>query len=309
MKPLVLRRRGSVALMLAAAGLPAQAAWFGGREDEGQLDESEAPPARGRAEVALPPGARAERDLAYGADPQQRLDVYIPANAHNAPVVLMLHGGAWMIGDKGNRGVAPNKVARWLPRGYVVASANYRMDRARPDPLQQADDVARALAFVQQQAPAWGADPARVLLMGHSAGAHLVALLAADPRIAERQGAKPWLGTVPLDSAAYDLVTIMERRHFRFYDRVFGPDRQRWTESSPYHRLSGTPRPMLLVCSTRRDDSCPQAQRFAARVAATGAKVSVLPVDLNHGQINGQLGLPGAYTEQVEAFMKSLGLP
>lgn len=309
MRPLALRRRGSLALMLAAAGLPAQAAWFGGREDEGQLDESEAPPARGRAEVALPPGARAERDLAYGADPQQRLDVYIPANAHNAPVVLMLHGGAWMIGDKGNRGVAPNKVARWLPRGYVVASANYRMDRAHPDPLQQADDVARALAFVQQQAPAWGADPARVLLMGHSAGAHLVALLAADPRIAERQGAKPWLGTVPLDSAAYDLVTIMERRHFRFYDRVFGPDRQRWTESSPYHRLSGTPRPMLLVCSTRRDDSCPQAQRFAARVAAAGAKVSVLPVDLNHGQINGQLGLPGAYTEQVEAFMKSLGLP
>ncbi len=309
MRSIPLRRRGGLALLLAAAAWPAHAAWFGGREDDSDGEDAEAPAGRARADLALPPGARAERDLPYGSDPQQRLDVYIPANASKAPIVLMLHGGAWMIGDKGNRGVVPNKAARWLPRGYIVASANYRMDRARPDPLQQADDVARALAFVQQKAASWGGDPARVLLMGHSAGAHLVALLAADQRIAERQGARPWLGTVPLDSAAYDLVPLMERRHFRFYDRVFGSDPRVWQENSPYHRLYGSPRPMLLVCSSKREDSCAQAQRFAAKVSATGAKVSVLPVDLKHGQINAQLGLPGAYTEQVEAFMKSLGLP
>jgi arylformamidase len=305
-----LRRRGGLALLLAAAALPARAAWFGGgAEEDTEGEDAEAPAGRAKGSVALPPGARAERDLAYGSDPQQRLDVYLPANASKAPIVLMVHGGAWMIGDKGNRGVVPNKVARWLPRGYIFASANYRMDRSRPNPLQQADDVARALAFVQQKAASWGGDPARVLLMGHSAGAHLVALLAADPHIAERQGAKPWLGTVPLDSAAYDLLPLMERRHFRFYDRVFGSDPKVWQDNSPYHRLNGTPGPLLLVCSSKRDDSCTQAQRFAAKVSATGAKVSVLPMALNHGQINGQLGLPGAYTEQVEAFMKSLGLP
>lgn len=285
-----LQRRNGLALLLAAAFGSASAAraWGG---------------------PTLPPGARVERDLAYGSDAQQRLDLYVPEHAERAPVLLMLHGGAWMIGDKGHPGVVAGKVARWLPKGCIVASANYRMDRSHPDPLQQADDAARALAYVQRHAATWGGDPARVLLIGHSAGAHLAALLAADPQIAERQGATPWLGTVALDSAAYDLPLVMRGRHFGFYDRVFGSDPQVWQRNSPYHRLSGTPRPMLLVCSSRRAVACAQAQRFAGRVAATGARASVLPVDLDHGQINEQLGEPGSYTEQVEAFMRSLGLP
>ena len=220
----------------------------------------------------------------------------------------MVHGGAWMLGDKANRGVAANKVARWLPRGVIVVSVNYRLDRRAPDALQQADDVARALAFVQQRAAGWGGDPARVLLMGHSSGAHLVSLLSADPGIAERAGAKPVLGTVALDSAVFDLVEIMERRHYRFYDRVFGRDRQVWLENSPYHRLQGTPRPMLLVCSSQRSDSCPQADKFSAKAQAAGARVRVLRVPLKHGDINGQLGVAGDYTLQVEEFLRSVGV-
>lgn len=310
--PIALLLRAAFLITLAAA-VPAQAGWLDtfrarGEAQENGFDDGEDAPRGGRAkgEFALPAGARAERDVAYGDDPQQRLDVYIPAQAQGAPIVLMVHGGAWMIGDKSNRGVAPPKVARWLPRGYIVVSTNYRMDRRDPQPLRQADDVARALAFVQKHAAGWGGDPARVLLMGHSAGAHLVALLAADPQIAERQGARPWLGTVPLDSAAYDLVTIMEGRHFGFYDRVFGSDPQHWRDNSPYHRLTGTPRPMLLVCSAKRSDSCPQARRFAAKV---GPNASVLPVELNHGAINMELGREGPYTDRVEAFMRTLGLP
>src|SRR5205085_10088379 len=80
-----------------------------------------------RADGALPPAARVERDVAYGDDPAQRLDAYLPAKAEKAPILLMVHGGGWMLGDKGNRAVVQNKVAHWLPRGYVVASANYRM--------------------------------------------------------------------------------------------------------------------------------------------------------------------------------------
>ena len=261
------------------------------------------------AAASLPAGAREEHDLAYGSDPQQKLDLYLPPHAEKAPVILMVHGGAWMIGDKANRGVTAAKAAYWLPRGYILASVNYRMDRNAPNALQQADDVARALAFVQHQAASWGGDPARVVLMGHSSGAHLVSLITADPQIALRQGAQPTLGTVALDSAVFDLPEIMDRRHYRFYDHVFGTDRQTWIESSPYQRLSGTPRPMLLVCSSRRDDSCPQAQRFAAKAVAAGGRATVLPVDLRHGDINTTLGQPSAYTSQVEDFLKSLGLP
>lgn len=73
-------------------------------------------------------------------------------------MIFMVHGGAWMIGDKGNKGVVDNKVKRWAPQGFVFISANYRLCPAA-DPLKQARDVARALAFAQSQAGSFGADP------------------------------------------------------------------------------------------------------------------------------------------------------
>ena len=266
-------------------------------------------PGEGMAgKFALPPGARLERDLAYGSDPAQRLDLYIPDKATRAPIILMVHGGAWMIGDKANTNVVAAKVAYWLPKGYIVASTNYRMGRP-PDPLAQADDVARALAFLQERAPTWGADPARLVLVGHSSGAHLAALLAADPAIATRQGARPWLGTISLDSAALNVTAIMEGRHARFYDRVFGADPGGWSRASPFHRLAGRPKPMLLVCSKRREDSCSAARAFADKVVAAGSRAEVVPVDLGHGEINAELGRAGSYTEAVQGFLRSLGLP
>jgi hypothetical protein len=134
-------------------------------------------------------------------------------------------------------------------------------------------------------------------------------MLAADPRIATRQGARPWLGTVSLDSAAMNVVETMEGRHYRFYDRVFGKDRAFWAETSPYHRLSAKPGPMLLVCSIKREDSCPAARSFAAKAGSLGARVTVLPVDLKHSDVNAKLGRANDYTVEVESFMHSLGLP
>lgn len=269
---------------------------------EMEMDESSS------SSVPLPAGTRVERDLSYGTDPQQRLDVYIPAQAKDAPIILMVHGGAWIMGDKGASGFVANKVARWLPKGYILISTNYRMSK-HPNPLDQADDIARALAFVQAKASSWGGDPARVLLLGHSAGAHLVSLLAADPRIVTGKGGRPWLGTIVLDSAAFDLVEIMQSKHHRIYDRAFGKNRKFWSEASPYRRLTTAPVPMLVVCSTRRDEACPQAQPFASKATKLGGRVVVFPVDMKHSEINKELGLPSDYTTTVEAFMRSLGLP
>lgn len=244
------------------------------------------------------------RDVAYGSDPEQRMDVYLPRQAEGAPVILMVHGGAWRIGDKANPGVVENKVARWLPRGIVLVSVNYRMQNAAT-PLQQAEDVARALAAAQGQAASWGADPAKFILMGHSAGAHLVALLAASPQHARKFGAAPWLGTVALDTAALDVPQIMRERHLRLYDRAFGSDAASWKSASPYDQLTSGAMPMLLVCSSQRSDSCGQASRFAARAASLGVRAETLPQPLSHAQINQQLGLESAYTAAVESFMAS----
>jgi acetyl esterase/lipase len=258
------------------------------------------------APAELPAGVTLQQDIAYGADPAQRFDVYLPPHPQKAPILFMVHGGAWRVGDKANKRVVDNKVAHWVPQGVIFVSVNYRMI---PDaePLVQAEDVARALAKVQELAPGWGGDPGNVILMGHSAGAHLVALVSAAPDIATVQGAKPWKGAVLLDSGAMDVPAVMNARHLPLYDKAFGDDPAEWQAASPYHRLAGPMPPILAVCRKRSSDSCPANRAFAKKAAKLGGNVDVLPMDLSHGEINKLLGLPGAYTKRVDDFMRDLG--
>lgn len=255
---------------------------------------------------ALPPGARALRDIAYGADPRQRFDVYLPAAPHNAPVILFVHGGGWANGNKDNPGILENKAAYWLPKGYVLVSTNYRM---RPDtaPLDQARDVARALAEVQKRAPQWQADASRVVLMGHSAGAHLVLLVGASDTLWREAGARRPAGVVSLDSGATDVPRTMLRPPLPgIYNTAFGDDKADWIAASPFHQLTADALPMLIVCSSRRQDVCAQSESFQQKAASLRTRVEVLPQDLGHGQINHQLGLPSAYTDAVGRFIDSL---
>ncbi|MFL5617506.1 MAG: alpha/beta hydrolase [Gemmatimonadaceae bacterium] len=255
--------------------------------------------------VASVPAVRVVRDVAYGADPKQRFDVYVPRGARNAPVILMVHGGGWRIGDKRSRGVVGNKVERWSRAGIVVVSVNYRM-LPGADPVEQARDVARALAGAQARLAEWGGDPGKVVLIGHSAGAHLVALLDAHPSLATSLGAHAWLGAVILDSAALDVVQTMTRPHLPLYTDAFGADRAFWREASPSHHLAAGAKPVLLVCSSLRRDSCPAATRFAAKATSVGVRAAVLPVPKTHAAIDAELGAPGEYTEAVEVFLRTL---
>lgn len=259
----------------------------------------------GTATAALPAGARVIRDVAYGADAAQRFDVYLPADARNAPLLFFVHGGGWARGDKGHRALG-NKRDYWLGKGYAVASTNYRL---LPDaaPLAQAGDVASAIAFAQRKAPEWGVDPALVVLMGHSAGAHLVALLGSKPALLAQAGARRPLGVVALDSAAMDVAAIMQApRHPDLYDRAFGTDPQYWNAASPTRQVGPDALPLLLVCSSLRRDACPQAQELARKAKSLDLAAEVLPQPLRHGEINQLLGTPSTYTSRVAAFIDGL---
>jgi arylformamidase len=286
------------------------------RERLGQLaGDRHALPTEGQAfapgpagPLQLPPGVVLDPDLAYGADPAQRMDVYRPVNAAAAPLILYVHGGGWRNGDKAMPQMVNHKAPHWTRQGVVFASTNYRL-LPQADVLEQAEDVARALAFVQARATAWGADPGRVVLMGHSAGAHLAALVTAAADIVQRHGVKPWRATVVMDTAALDMQAVMNRPHFRFYDPVFGDDPAFWRQASPSHRLAGVPAaPLLLVCAAAREDSLVAANGFAARARAFGGQATVLPVALDHRELNDGLGRPGVYTDAVDAFLHSVGL-
>jgi arylformamidase len=255
--------------------------------------------------VSLPTGVRLVRDVPYGKDGKQRMDIYLPRQAAGAPVIFMVHGGAWRLGDKGARAVVENKVAHWVTKGFIFISTNYRL-LPKTAPVEQAQDIASALATAQGKAASWGGDPAKFIMMGHSAGAHLVALLGASPATALKLGAMPWLGTVLLDSAALDVVQIMEAKHARFYDRAFGSDPASWRAASPFHVLSDSATPFMAVCSTRRGDACSQASRFVAKAKSINTRASVLEQDLSHKDINQQLGTEGGYTDAVDSFMGAL---
>lgn len=258
--------------------------------------------------VAVPAGGTAVRNVAYGPDPAQRFDLYLPANPANAPVVFYVHGGGWANGDKTNPGLA-NKLAYWLPKGYAVISSNYRMVPVAM-PLEQAHDVARGVALAQRRAGEWKLDPRRVVLMGHSAGAHLVALLGADPRLLAEAGAGPALGAVSLDSGALDVPALMgQRRVPKLYHEAFGDDPVYWRSVSPLQQLDLDSLPMLLVCASERGvptSPCDEARKFAARANALRVPMQVQPEPLNHGGINKELGPPSDYTRRVGAWIDQL---
>jgi len=174
------------------------------------------------------------------------------------------------------------------------------------DPLEQAQDVAKALATAQEKVRSLGGDPRSFVLMGHSAGAHLVTLLSANPNMATHVCAQLWRGTVALDSAAYDVAGIMSSPLPRLYDRAFGNDPAFWRRASPSAQLLPAARPMLLVCSSTRRESCAQAEDFEARARTVGVHAAVLPMAKSHFAINEDLGKPGSYAAAVDRFAQRM---
>jgi acetyl esterase/lipase len=125
------------------------------------------------------------------ADPiRHRLDLFLPKGQRDYPVVVLLHGGAWMIGDKSCLGLYSN-VGRFLARhGIGAVLPNYRLSPWVRHP-EHVRDVARAFAWTRKHIARYGGDPHRLFLAGHSAGGHLVALLATDGRYLKAEGLEP----------------------------------------------------------------------------------------------------------------------
>src|SRR5947207_3290636 len=112
------------------------------------------------------------------SNPRQTLDVYRPDSGKNLPVVVWVHGGGWRAGDKTEIATKP---AAFVHKGLIFISVNYRF--VTEVPMETiARDVAKSVRWAHNHAGQYGGDPNRVLLMGHSAGAQLAALLCTDYR-------------------------------------------------------------------------------------------------------------------------------
>ena len=188
-------------------------------------------------------------------------------------MVLFIHGGAWRAGDKKAVGQKPRAL---LPAGFVVASANYRF---RPDvevgPMAQ--DVATAVAWLHANAERFGGNAERIFLMGHSAGAHLVAVVGTNEAYLKNVGLSHAIirGVIPLDTGPYNVALQMERtsgRYGQLMTFVFGEDHSKWQAVSPWHHVSARTPPFLVFTSDGRQDAAIQARPFVERLQAHGVE-------------------------------------
>lgn len=236
---------------------------------------------------------------AYGADPLQRLDLWRPAGSGPAPLILFVHGGGWKRGDKDNATGAA-KVRHLIGRGYAVASIDYRLV-PQASVEQQAGDVALALAWLRTHAAENGIDPDRIILMGHSAGAHLVALVGTDPVYLRAVGLdyRAVRGVVPIDGAGYDVSRqIADGGNFMHdtYMQAFGSDPARQAKLSPTMQAAAPNAPFFLLLHVSRHDGIAQAKQLADALTAAGTPVERHQYDgtglRGHMEINRSLGDP-----------------
>jgi arylformamidase len=264
------------------------------------------------AAAAGPAGAAtAHPDLSYdldGApDAANRLDLYTPDGARpkdDRPVVVYVHGGAWAVGDKANR--IADKVRLFTGAGDVFASVNYRLspssgeaEHGRVMFPDQPHDVGEAVAWLGRHVARYGGDPTRIVLIGHSAGAHLVALVSTDPRYLRAYGFAPWkvIGTIALDSDAYDIPARIAggtRRARQILYNAFGTPAENarsgaWATASPITWADPTDPRALFVTQAANPARATEAG-WMATALGQDPTATVFRAPYDHEGINAAVG-------------------
>jgi acetyl esterase/lipase len=241
-------------------------------------------------------------DVAFGAHPRQKLDVYAPANARAAPVIVFWYGGSWRRGERAEYRFVAEALTR---EGYVVVLPDYRLvPEARfPDFV---DDAALAVAWVAANVERHGGDPARIFVMGHSAGAYNAIMTALDARFLARAGASPDAikGAIGL-SGPYDFLPLRGR----VLTTAFG-DFEPAAETQPTNFARADAPPLLLVHGAADDLVSPREARVladAARAAGGRAELRVYPdvahVDLLLG-LSSRLRGDSPLLDDIKAFVR-----
>jgi len=212
---------------------------------------------------------RRRTNIAYGPDRRQRLDIYEPDRpaGERRPVVVFWHGGRWSDGDKSQYRFVGAALAEL---GYVTIVPNYRLyPRVKMPGFMQ--DSARAAAWAANYARESG-NANHFFLMGHSAGAHLAALVTLDQRYFSAVGAAvPHISGVIGLSGPYDFLPLLEAD----LQDMFGPP-ELYPLSQPINFVRANAPPMLLVHGERDETVLPKNTRnFAAALQAKGAAVTL----------------------------------
>jgi acetyl esterase len=231
--------------------------------------------------LAAPAGAaqgdaNVKRDVVFRTvDGEQiKLDVYEPAKkGKDRPAVVVVHGGAWTVGDKSWFAQQANQLAQ---SGFVAFSVNYRLAPAHPYPAA-VEDVEAAVEWVRKHAKEYGVDPERIGALGGSAGGHLVGLLATAGRGSLEKGhrvaaAVSWSGPMDFVSLAPAAATNAGSSMRGFLGCLQDACPDTYAEASPVTHVDKTDAPMLIVNST--NELVPQSQADVMKTALDKAGVA-----------------------------------
>ena len=260
---------------------------------------------------------RVTRDVPYAtAHERQVLDVHAPAGAKNLPVVFWIHGGGWQSGDKSMVALKPKA---FMDAGFVFVSINHRLlPTVEMDAIT--GDVARALGWVPKNIATYGGDPTRLLVMGHSSGGQLAALMCTDDRYAKAEGfsLKMIKGCVPVDADTFDIPAIIEVAETRArvhhlplptygHRQKFGNDPAKHRDFSTVTHVARDKSipPFLILHIAGHPDTTAQARRLAAVLKEAGISVKVVSGrETTHAKINDTLGVPDdPVTKELFAFV------
>ncbi|MBB5460643.1 alpha/beta hydrolase [Paraburkholderia sp. Cpub6] len=192
---------------------------------------------------------RVERELAYGAHPRQVLDVFEPLDTPaDTPreAVLFVHGGAFVRGSKSVNGAIYDNVCHWFARqGFVAVNVEYRLADEAPWP-GGAQDVASALGWLREHAARWRIDPARIFVIGHSAGGAHAAGCLFDPTLADAVRPRDVAGLVLISARLFADVDPRNPNAgpVRAY---FGADESRYAERSPLTHAARCDVPVMIA--------------------------------------------------------------
>lgn len=253
------------------------------------------------------------RDVAYSAsdDRLRTLDIYSPREGESCPVVIWIHGGGWTKGDKAGVGYKPSG---FVGRGYVLVSINYRM-LPSVSLKEMMADVAGSVRWVRENISKHRGDPDSLFVMGHSAGAHLAALLCTDGRYLGAAGVplKALRGCVPVDVSAYDIarrIRDLDDGISANFRAIFGTDEGIQREFSPvsYVRDGAVIPPFLILHVASRADTRAQAHGLADMLTGHGFSARVYAAEgKTHGSIGGDLGREGdAPSEEIWRFLREM---
>lgn len=251
------------------------------------------------------------------------LDIYTLGSAGDMlPVVVYVHGGGWQTGDKDRTHF---KDELFMNAGYVFVSVNYRLcplptDMSFPSNRVRSPmhvrDVAESIRWIQDRIHRYGGDGTQITLLGHSAGAQIVALLATEPSYLAARGVstKTIRGVVPLDTAAFEVaMSIANAANPNSKEQAFGTAAENmvsnsWTRFSATTYVDDNDPPFFFVTQAQRPTRYAQQELMAIGLGQDPL-TSILEVSKTHAEINHDLGDPldsSPMTAQVLAFVNSV---